>query len=158
MKGVAAVPALADGTKASVAGKSYPRLVRCQSVNAVLMRSALLHLRLCDLVTAPLKRNLAVGGLLAVFVVLVDQATKERALATLLVMGSWLRSRCSSIWSLSGTGCRFGFLASDNLMVPYYLSGFALAVVVGLWSGWCGRPVRYCGFRLVWLLAGQLEM
>ena len=116
------------------------------------MQSALAKLRYIDLVTAPLKRNLTVGGLLAVFVVLVDQATKEWALATLfrdrIVVEVTPFFNLVAVWN---RGVSFGLLASDDPMAPYYLSGFAGAVVVGLlvWLAQAPGPLLRISLGLV---------
>ena len=94
---------------------------------------------LCDLVTAPFA--LAVSELLAV-VVLVGQATKW-ALATLFRDGIVVEVtpffNLVAVWN---RGVSFGF-GGDNPMAPYYLSGFAVAVVVGLlvWLARAPSPV-----------------
>jgi signal peptidase II len=116
------------------------------------MRSALSHLRLCDLVTAALKRNLTTGGLLAAFVVLADQATKEWALATVfrdrVVVEVTPFFNLVAVWN---RGVSFGLLASDDPMAPYYISGFAVAVVVGLlvWLARAPGPLLRISLGLV---------
>lgn len=85
------------------------------------------------------KRNLKLGGLLALLVVLVDQITKQWALSTLFRDGQVVEVtpffNLVAVWN---RGVSFGLLASDDPMTPYYLSAFALAVVAGL-SVWLAR-------------------
>ena len=83
--------------------------------------------------TESAKRSLRLGAVLASLVVLADQLTKEWALATLFRDGAVLEVtpffNLVAVWN---RGVSFGLLASDDPMTPYYLSAFAIAVVIGL--------------------------
>ncbi|MEP6148067.1 MAG: signal peptidase II, partial [Nisaea sp.] len=103
------------------------------------------------------KRNLVTGGLLAFLVVLADQATKEWALATLFRDGALVEVtpffNLVAVWN---RGVSFGLLASDNPMTPYYLSGFAVAVVIGL-TVWLARaPSQLLRISLGLIIGGAI--
>lgn len=101
---------------------------------------------------ALLKRNLLVGGLLAFVVLLVDQVTKEWALATLFRDGAVVEVtpffNLVAVWN---RGVSFGLLASDDPLTPYYLSGFAVAVVIGLmvWLARANTPLLRISLGLI---------
>ncbi|MEQ8332366.1 signal peptidase II [Nisaea sp.] len=103
------------------------------------------------------RRNLATGGLLALLVVLADQVTKEWALATLFRDGAVVEVtpffNLVAVWN---RGVSFGLLASDDPMTPYYLSGFAIAVVVGL-TVWLARsPTLLLRISLGLIIGGAI--
>ena len=121
------------------------------------MRWALSKPRLNSQVTFSPKRNLTAGGLLALLVVLADQATKEWALATLFLDGALVEVtpffNLVAVWN---RGVSFGLLASDDPMTPYYLSGFALAVVIGL-TVWLARsPTLLLRISLGLIIGGAI--
>ena len=92
------------------------------------------------------------GGLLALLVVLADQVTKEWALATLFRDGAVVEVtpffNLVAVWN---RGVSFGLMASDDPMTPFYLSGFAVAVVVGLvvWLARASTPLLRISLGLI---------
>ena len=103
------------------------------------------------------KRNLVTGGLLALLVVLADQVTKEWALATLFRDGAVVEVtpffNLVAVWN---RGVSFGLLASDDPMTPFYLSGFAVAVVIGL-TVWLARaPTQLLRISLGLIIGGAV--
>ena len=90
-------------------------------------------------VTESAKRSLKLGGLLALIVIALDQVTKLWALSTLFLDGRVVEVtpffNLVAVWN---RGVSFGLLASNDPMTPYYLSAFAVAVVVGL-AVWLSR-------------------
>lgn len=104
-----------------------------------------------------LKRNLTVGGLLALLVVLADQVTKEWALATLFRDGAVVEVtpffNLVAVWN---RGVSFGLLASDDPMTPYYLSGFAIVVVIGLLVWLARAPSQLLRISLGLIIGGAI--
>lgn len=101
---------------------------------------------------SPALRNLKLGGLLALLVVLADQATKQWALATLFRDGRVVEVtpffNLVAVWN---RGVSFGLMASDDPMTPYYLSAFAVAVVTGLaiWLSKAASPLLRISLGLI---------
>ncbi|WP_319024885.1 signal peptidase II [Nisaea sediminum] len=98
------------------------------------------------------KRSLKLGGLLALLVVLADQSTKQWALSTLFQDGRIVEVtpffNLVAVWN---RGVSFGLMASDDPMTPYYLSAFALAVVIGLgiWLSKATSPLLRISLGLI---------
>jgi len=103
-------------------------------------------------VTSSAIRNLKLGGLLALLVVIADQATKQWALATLFRDGRVVEItpffNLVAVWN---RGVSFGLMASDDPMTPYYLSAFALAVAAGLavWMSKATGPLLRISLALI---------
>lgn len=92
------------------------------------------------------------GGLLALLVILADQVTKQWALATLFQDGRPVEVtpffNLVAVWN---RGVSFGLLASNDPMTPYYLSAFAILVVIGLgvWLARATTPLLRISLALV---------